>query len=154
MFLHSNQTHLFWSGERWRTPTFSLATDSWLATQDTSANNRLIWWYETHPPPASFVQHYSSPSSPFREIVSFQSFNESMGSSTCLASMREWSDLDYRKEVEMPSMTRKELIKLLILERFGGIWMDVDTVVLKSLNDVARIGPSVVTDNVSFCTLT
>ena len=66
--------------------------------------------------------------------------------------MREWSDLDYRKEVEMPSMTRKELIKLLILERFGGIWMDVDTVVLKSLNDVARIGPSVVTDNVSFCT--
>ncbi|GAA5881920.1 hypothetical protein JCM16303_003465 [Sporobolomyces ruberrimus] len=139
-------THLFWSGERWRTPTFSLATDSWLATQDT-VNNKLYWWYETTPPPSTFVDRYTSPTSPYRSIVSFHQFNESLAESTCLGEMKEWSDLTYRKEVEMPRMTRRDLVKLLLLERYGGVWLDVDTIMLRDLSEIVRVGPGVVTEN-------
>ncbi|GAA5942037.1 uncharacterized protein JCM15063_004277 [Sporobolomyces koalae] len=140
-------THLFWSG-KWRTPTFSLATDSWLATQPSVNNNRLIWWYEApNPPPESFVSHYTSPTSPYRSIVKFEQFNESMSEGTCLHDMKEWKDLEYRREVEMPSMTRKDLIKLLLLNKYGGIWLDPDVIVLKDLKEVVRTGPSIIVEN-------
>lgn len=63
--------------------------------------------------------------------------------------MKEWSDLTYRKEVEMPRMTRRDLVKLLLLERYGGVWLDVDTIMLRDLSEIVRVGPGVVTENVS-----
>lgn len=148
----SAQTHLFWSGRKWRTPTFSLTTDSWLATQPSSPSstspNRLIWWYET-PPPSTFISHYTSPSSPYRSIVEFRQFDESLSEGTCLDEMREWKDLSYRREVEMPSMTRRDLVRLLILQRFGGVFADVDIVFLRDLKEVVRAGPGVIVEKVS-----
>jgi len=64
--------------------------------------------------------------------------------------MREWKDLSYRREVEMPSMTRRDLVRLLIIKRFGGVFADVDIVFLRDLKEVVRAGPGVIVEKVSW----
>jgi len=51
--------------------------------------------------------------------------------------------------VEMPSMTRRDLIRLLLLAKFGGVFVDVDTVFLRDLSEVVRAGPGVIVEKVS-----
>ncbi|GAA5989047.1 hypothetical protein JCM5350_003639 [Sporobolomyces pararoseus] len=148
-------THVFWSGERWRIPSFELLIDSWLATQDltTNTNNHLIWWYEsTNEPPSSFMDTYSE--STFKNFITFKKFNESLitnsprgGRSSCLSEMKEWIDTEYRKEIELPEMTRKSLIKLWILEQFGGVWLgESDLMVLRDFRGLERLGPSILSN--------
>ncbi|GAA6062205.1 hypothetical protein JCM10212_006486 [Sporobolomyces blumeae] len=135
-------THLFWAGE-WRIPAFSLTTDAWLATQRLSANHRLIWWYENAGPPSSFVERYTALPSPYSGSVEFRPFNESLARGTCLDEMREWTGGQQGERIEAPETARTDLIKLLILEKIGGVWLDVDSVPLKDLTEVLRAGPGV-----------
>ncbi|GAA5997588.1 hypothetical protein JCM5350_000821 [Sporobolomyces pararoseus] len=134
-------THLFWAG-KWRDASHALTLDAWLATQpfDTSS---LIWWYEGSGPSESFRKKYTGADSPYRNVVSFRKFDESLAEGTCLTGMREWTDAEYRKEINLPIPSRSDLIRLLLLSKFGGIWLDADSVPLRDLTPLVRAGPAV-----------
>jgi mannosyltransferase OCH1-like enzyme len=55
--------------------------------------------------------------------------------------MREWMDPDYRKELKMPISTRSDLIRLLLLSKYGGIWLDADSIPLRDMTPLIRAGP-------------
>lgn len=55
--------------------------------------------------------------------------------------MREWTDPEYREELKMPVSTRSDLIRLLLLSKFGGIWLDADSVPLRDFTPLVRGGP-------------
>jgi hypothetical protein len=133
------QTHLFWAGD-WRPASHGLTLDAWLATQPFETSS-LIWWYEGDGPSAEFVDKYTGPTSPYRNVVSFRKFEESLADGTCLTGMREWTDEEYRKEINMPISTRSDLIRLLLLSKFGGIWLDADSVPLRDFTPLIRAGP-------------
>ncbi|GAA5921001.1 hypothetical protein JCM1841_003251 [Sporobolomyces salmonicolor] len=138
-------THLFWSG-RWRPTSHGLTTDAWLATQRLGAGNQLIWWYEGDGPDEAFLERYTSPTSPYRKYVSFRKFEDSLAEGTCLTNMREWADKEYQQEIHFPVSTRSDLIRLLLLSKYGGIWLDADSVPLRDFTPLIRSGPAVPTD--------
>ncbi|GAA5926530.1 uncharacterized protein JCM15063_000301 [Sporobolomyces koalae] len=132
-------THLFWAG-KWRTASHALTLDAWLATQS-FATSSLIWWYEGDGPSEDFAAKYTGPASPYRHVVSFRRFDEALADGTCLTDMREWNDPAYRKEKNLPIPTRSDLIRLLLLSKFGGIWLDADSVPMRDFTPLIRAGP-------------
>jgi len=50
-------------------------------------------------------------------------------------------DADYRKEIKLPVPTRSDLIRLLLLSKFGGIWLDADSIPLRDFTPLIRVGP-------------
>lgn len=38
--------------------------------------------------------------------------------------MREWTDPEYAKEVGVPITTKSDLVRLLLLKKYGGVWLD------------------------------
>ncbi|GAA5834270.1 hypothetical protein JCM3766R1_004507 [Sporobolomyces carnicolor] len=132
-------THLFWAGT-WRPGSHGLTLDAWLATQPFETSS-LIWWYEGDGPSPEFVAKYAGPDSPYRNVVSFRRFDDALAEGTCLTQMREWMDDDYRKSINMPIQTRSDLIRLLLLSKYGGIWLDADSVPLRDFTPLIRAGP-------------
>ncbi|GAA5988784.1 hypothetical protein JCM5350_002939 [Sporobolomyces pararoseus] len=132
-------THLFWTGN-WRPGSHGLTIDAWLATQPFETSS-LIWWYEGAGPAEDFREKYTGPTSPYRNVISFREFDESLAEGTCLMGMREWADPEYRKEINMPIPSRSDLIRLLLLSKFGGIWLDADSVPLRDFTPLIRAGP-------------
>ncbi|GAA5834110.1 hypothetical protein JCM3766R1_004461 [Sporobolomyces carnicolor] len=132
-------THLFWAGP-WRHSSHALTLDAWLATQSFETSS-LIWWYEGDGPSPEFAARYTGPDSPYRHVVTFQRFDEALAEGTCLMDMREWNDHEYRKELDMPVSTRSDLIRLLLLSKYGGIWLDADSVPLRDFTPLVRAGP-------------
>jgi len=135
-----SQTHLFWAG-KWRDASHSMTLDAWLATQPWETSSSLIWWYEGAGPSEEWADKYTGSESPYRNVVSFRRFDEALAEGTCLTSMREWMDADYRKEIKLPVPTRSDLIRLLLLSKFGGIWLDADSIPLRDFTPLIRVGP-------------
>jgi mannosyltransferase OCH1-like enzyme len=54
--------------------------------------------------------------------------------------MPEWSDPAYQKEVNLPIETRSDLIRLLLLSKYGGIWLDADSIPLRDFTPLVRVG--------------
>ncbi|GAA5918151.1 hypothetical protein JCM6882_007292, partial [Rhodosporidiobolus microsporus] len=133
--------HAFWSGP-WRNPSHFFTTDAFLATQRLSDGHRLIWWYQGDGPDAAFKERYLSPESPYSQYVEARRFHEEEAEGSCLTSMREWADPEYAKSLEMPITTRSDLIRLLLLSKYGGVWLDADTVPLRDFSPLMRIGPA------------
>ncbi|GAA5926538.1 uncharacterized protein JCM15063_000303 [Sporobolomyces koalae] len=136
-------THLFWKGD-WRPNSHGLTIDAWLATQP-FATSSLIWWYEGDGPSEEFKARYTGEDSPYRHVISFRKFDDSLAEGTCLESMKEWNDVAYQQDVKMPIQTRSDLIRLLLLSKFGGIWLDADSVPLRDFTPLIRAGPAIPT---------
>ncbi|GAA5901400.1 uncharacterized protein JCM6883_000200 [Sporobolomyces salmoneus] len=132
-------THLFWAG-KWRPASHALTIDAWLATQPFKTSS-LIWWYEGDGPSPEFAEKYTGSNSPYRNVISFRRWDDSLAEGTCLDGMREWMDADYREELKMPVATRSDLIRLLLLAKFGGIWLDADSIPLRDFTPLVRAGP-------------
>ncbi|GAA5827997.1 hypothetical protein JCM11251_005683 [Rhodosporidiobolus azoricus] len=136
-------THVFWSGP-WRNPSHWLVTDAWLATQRLSDGHKLIWWYKGTGPDDAFLERYTAPASPYFGYVEARRFNEEEeAAGSCLMSMREWVDPEYAASLEMPIQTKSDLVRLLLLSKYGGNWLDADTIPLRDLTPLIRMGPSV-----------
>ncbi|GAA5834234.1 hypothetical protein JCM3766R1_004496 [Sporobolomyces carnicolor] len=134
-------THLFWAGP-WRHSSHALTLDAWLVTQPFETSS-LIWWYEGDGPSPEFAAKYTGPDSPYRKIVSFRKFDDRFAHGTCLSRMKEWIDPQYQKKVNLPVTTRSDLIRLLLLSKFGGIWLDTDSIPLRDFTPLIRVGPAI-----------
>ena len=131
--------HLYWHGP-WR-PQNDFTIEAFLATQRLGDGHRIIFWHDDGGPPES-TRKYFQIYSDYVEFREVDIFAESHG--TCLELMREWSDVHYRDAMNMPIQTLSDIFRVLILARFGGIWMDADLILLRDLTSVIRMGPAVI----------
>ncbi|GAA6033740.1 hypothetical protein JCM8097_004407 [Rhodosporidiobolus ruineniae] len=137
--------HTFWSGP-WRDPSHTLVTSAFLATQRLSYGHKLIIWYQGAGPSPAFRERFLSPSSPYSRYVEAREFvDDAEASGTCLEGMREWTDRDYAAKLEIPIQARSDLVRLLLLSKYGGVWLDADTIPLRDFTPLIRLGPSVAT---------
>lgn len=52
---------------------------------------------------------------------------------TCFEKMPEYNSLQYRERVEMPMESWSDLVRVLLLGKYGGIWLDADTLLLRDM---------------------
>ncbi|GAA5871570.1 hypothetical protein JCM3774_006300 [Rhodotorula dairenensis] len=140
--------HARWSGDA-ATPgarkSHRLATDAFLATQRLKDGHRLIWWYRTESNAddavtvfgSDFYERYLQPESPFYRYVEVQRIHdEALSRGTCAASLVSG--------LESP-VVPDDLERTLILSRYGGIWIDGASVLMRDLTPLIRTGPLVPT---------
>lgn len=131
--------HIYWSG-RWR-PFNDMAIEAFLATQRLRDGHRLIYWYSNGGPPDSTRERFR----PYSDYVEFREadmFAESQG--TCLMQMQEWTNASYRESVGMLTETLSDIIRTLLLAKYGGVWLDADIVLLRDITPLIRMGPATV----------
>ena len=112
--------------------------DSFLATQDL-ANSKLTWWLlDRAPDPTDqIVQKYQGIRGPHGELlVEFRYANTTaMVEGTCLEGRpRLWDPPG-----EIQPLTKSDLLRLLLLHKYGGVWIDTDTVLLRDLRPALEV---------------
>ncbi|KAJ3026830.1 hypothetical protein HDV00_011579 [Rhizophlyctis rosea] len=121
---------------------FQLITiDSWLATQRLSDGHKLVYWYTVDPGQKIRERYAAWTGAGVLEFRVFDPATEAKG--TCIEGMREWWDEAYQKEVGWRKVSASDLIRTLLLSKYGGIWLDTDDIVLRDLTPLIRAGPMV-----------
>ncbi|KAJ3036747.1 hypothetical protein HDV00_002409 [Rhizophlyctis rosea] len=132
-------THIYWGGP-WRK--FQLVgIDSWLATQPLRDGHKLIYWHTVDPGEDIRAIYKVWTQAGVLEFRFFDPELEARG--TCIENMPEWTDEAYRKEIGLAPVSMSDLIRTLLLSKYGGIWMDTDNVILRDLTPLIRAGPTV-----------
>ena len=129
--------HTYWRGA-WG-EAFDWTIESFLATQRLGDGHRMIFWYDEDDPPEStrnYFQHYSD----YVEIRKIDLAAESKG--TCLENMLEWTDPSYQWEVRMSVASFSDMVRTLLLSKYGGVWVDTDIIFLRDMTPLLRMGPS------------
>jgi len=129
--------HIYWNGP-WR-PFNEVPIEGFLATQRLGDGHKLIYWYENGAPSIETRLRFSQ----YSKFVEFRRFDRTIEApGTCLASMPEYTDQEYQNQMGMPQSTRSDLVRILLLARYGGVWMDADVVPLRDMTPLLRSGPS------------
>jgi len=55
--------------------------------------------------------------------------------------MREFNDEAYQAEIELPATTRSDLVRVLLLKKYGGVWLDTDSIPMRDMTPLFRVGP-------------
>jgi hypothetical protein len=122
--------HVFYSGPN--RPFHAVVIDAFLATQRLEDGHRLIYWLGKDT--TASWQHEISRYEQYSKYVAFREFDpvvEARG--TCLEGMPEYYDEEYRKEREMPLVAWSDLVRVLLLSKYGGVWLDSDSLLLRDL---------------------
>jgi hypothetical protein len=128
--------HQFWSG-KWR-PFNVVNIEAWLATQRLGDGHRLIYWYDNGEPPKSVLNQFRS----YADYVEFRKFDRvKEAEGTCVADMPEWDPV-YQKANKMQVATVSDITRNLLLAKYGGVWLDSDTIPMRDLTPLLRSGPS------------
>jgi len=130
--------HMLWLGSMSyeMTRSISLTIDAWLATQRLQDGHQLYFWYDQDP--TQLIERFAN----YTEFVQFRPFDHSTeAAGTCLASMREFNDEAYQKEIELPTVSRSDLVRVLLLKKYGGVWLDTDSIPMRDLTPLFRAGP-------------
>lgn len=138
--------HVMWRVDRAETPATGqlgrqLATDAFLATQRLRDGHRLIWWYPSNSsappflPGDAFHSRYLVPESPFFDFVEARPLDvDELAGGTCARTLVEGS---------LGAKTRAELERTLVLARYGGVWLDEASLLVRDLTPLIRTGPLV-----------
>lgn len=121
---------------KWR-PALEVAIDAFLATQNLNAGHRIYYWY-VEAIPKQVTQRYQR----FKNSIQFRYFNSTEEiRGTCLEHKREFIDDKYAADLSFPIQTRSDMIRQLLMSKYGGAWLDTDAVPLRNLEPMLRIGP-------------
>ena len=129
--------HMLWLGPLPGTVSTSIALtmDAWLATQRLQDGHQLVFWYDQLP--TMLADRYTN----YTDFIQFRHFDpETESAGTCLTSMREFTDEAYRDEVKMAAQTKSDLVRVLLLEKYGGVWLDTDSIPMRDLTPLFRMG--------------
>lgn len=99
----------------------------------------MVYWYNDGGPPDS-VRRRFQPFSDFIEFRELDATKEAVG--TCVADMPEWNSPAYRETNDMKLVALSDIIRNLLLSKYGGVWLDADTIPLRDLTPMIRSGPS------------
>lgn len=131
--------HQYWKGP-WR-QFQEITIESFLATQRLGDGHKLIYWYEEGGPPEGVRKRFTE--GEYAKYVEFREFDhEKEGAGYCVEGMPEWYNQEYQDELEMPESTRSDIIRYVLLKRYGGVWLDADTIPMRDLTPMIRSGPS------------
>jgi len=131
--------HVYWRGQ-WR-PFNALVIEAWLATQRLGDGHKLIYWYEdSEPYPQNLERFTTGEYGKYIEFRALDRLKEAEG--TCIAEMREWIDAEYQRKIQLGVTTQSDLLRNLLLSKYGGIWIDADTLPMRDLTPLIRSGPA------------
>lgn len=131
--------HVYWRGD-WR-PFNALVIEAWLATQRLVDGHKLIYWYEDSQPYSQDLERFAT--GEYGKYVEFRALDRlKEAEGTCMAEMREWIDAEYQKEINLGVTTQSDLLRNLLLSKYGGIWIDADTLPMRDLTPLIRSGPA------------
>ncbi|GAO51596.1 hypothetical protein G7K_5695-t1 [Saitoella complicata NRRL Y-17804] len=131
--------HQYWSGN-WRSFN-EVAIEAWLATQRLGDGHKLIYWYENGEPSAETRERFAT--GEYGKYVEFRKFDRlEEGKGFCVETMPEYYDEEYQRSLKMKQSTLSDIVRNLLLAKYGGIWLDADTIPLRDLTPLIRSGPS------------
>ena len=120
----------------WR-PFLCVTIDAFLATQNLKAGHRIFFWY-TEEVPQDIYNRYAL----FPKHLEFRYLNATKeAEGTCMEHMREFSDAKYAAALSLPITTRSDLIRQLLMSKYGGGWIDTDAIPMRNLEPMLRTGP-------------
>ena len=124
--------HTFWAGPIQRV--HLLQIDTFLATQTLNNCSKFIFWVSSpeHIPAATHRRELAQ----FYEIRHFDLARESSG--TCLTHKKELWNSTYSTELGVDIAALSDLLRLLLLHNYGGVWIDSDTFLLKDFLPLVR----------------
>lgn len=132
--------HVYWDGP-WR-PFNELPIETFLATQRLGDGHRLIYWYENGEPTLAVRRRWTT--GEYGKYVEFRRFDRvAEAAGYCVESMPEYMDKEYQTALEMPKNTMSDIVRVLLLAKYGGIWLDSDSMLMKDMTSMIRSGPSV-----------
>ena len=112
--------------------------DSFVVTQNLS-NTQLLFWFLERPPRGSPT--FDALETRFERLapgaIEFREANiTELASGTCVASTPElWTTRG-----SIPLQTKSDVFRLLVLHKYGGIWIDTDTILLRDVTAVWEYG--------------
>jgi hypothetical protein len=115
-------THLYWRGPLGRKPAFAIK--SFLATQD-PATTRLWLWLDDDEQQTAHERHPTvAPLLPYLTVRRFDPVRETIG-----------TPLDDRPDLfrGLPAVRRSNLVRFVVLFKYGGLYADMDTLFLRDL---------------------
>ena len=128
--------HVGWTGP-WLEhflPDMHALLDSFLATQDVPHRARLLFWLMDRDPDPSdpLIAKYTARGGGAIEFRRAHTAELSAG--TCLAGRTAM----WEPPGEIQPQTKSDLLRLLLLHRHGGLWIDTDTLLLRDLRPAAE----------------
>lgn len=109
--------HQFWNGE-WR-KFQEFAIEAWLATQRLGDGHKLWYWYENGGPSDEVRERFTT--GEYGKYVEFKEFDrQKEAAGYCVESMREYYDEEYRESLELGMQTFSDLVRNLLLAKYGG----------------------------------
>jgi Capsular polysaccharide synthesis protein len=131
--------HQFWTGP-WR-PFNEISIEAWLATQRLGDGHRLIYWYNDGGPTPDVRRRFTE--GEYGKYVEFREFDaiaEAKG--YCVEDMPEWNNEKYIEDNDMNVSSLSDIVRNLLLAKYGGVWLDSDTIPVRDLTPMIRSGPS------------
>jgi hypothetical protein len=129
--------HQYWKGP-WR-PFIETSIKAFLATQHLGLGHELIFWYEDGEPPADVRASFTNGTSKWRRHVVFREFDRTKeAKDTCMEHMLEWFQLG----AGLPHVVNSDLVRSLLLAKYGGVWLNPDLILLRDLTPLIRVGAS------------
>lgn len=131
--------HMAWAG-RWNdvfAPDIGATLDSFVITQDL-ARTKLIFWF-LEPPPAT-SETYRALVNRFNRSdfsIQFRQANiDELAKNTCVQrTPRVW-----KTPGNIPLQTKSDVFRLVVLHKYGGIWIDTDTILLRDVTPIWEWG--------------
>jgi hypothetical protein len=106
--------------------------DSWLTTQDLARSRFTFWLIETDPDPTDPFQNK------YKDLIEFKRAEMSgMAVGTALEGRSDFLELDWTTVKKGPRW-RANLFRILILHKYGGLWVDTDSLFLRDLRPLVE----------------
>eukprot|EP00041_Stephanoeca_diplocostata_P023501 m.578799 g.578799 ORF g.578799 m.578799 type:complete len:763 (+) comp22309_c0_seq5:142-2430(+) len=129
--------HTAWTGpvDKYREE-FGALLDSWLMTQDTARSEFHFWWMDQDPDPENeMVKWYTQLGN---GVIQFHRVDlYALAEGTCLEGQHEYLNgtvpPDWHDKKVMGPKEKADLTRILLLNKYGGIWLDTDDVLLRDL---------------------
>jgi hypothetical protein len=133
--------HQYWKGP-WRLFN-EVSIEAFLATQRLGDGHRLIYWYEDGGPTEDVRTRFTE--GKYGKYIEFREFNATEeAEGYCVENMPEWNNIDYIQANGMELASLSDIIRVFLLAKYGGIWLDADTIPLRDFTPMIRAGPSAV----------
>jgi len=127
--------HTYWRGP-W-SDFLEWPLEAFLATQRLGDGHHMILWYEGSDGPPQSTLNWLQPYARYVEIRKIDLAQESKG--TCLEHKPEWTGENF-----IGIAAFSDLVRVLLLAKYGGVWMDTDIIMLRDMTPLFRMGPTTV----------